>query len=225
MNVLKNISLLTCTFNQHLLTKMMIMSFFKKIDNLIPVIIMDNSTKTFCPDDLKKQFTVINNTNFKLTPDYGQVSKNHCASIEYALKNCIKTKYVLLCDNGILFKPTIVELFNEINKFEDFDVIGEIGCDSTPPNRLFPYLNFINVDKLKKDNISYFNETDMKCKPVGTRLDCIYNDTGSTFLHNIKDKWKIRELKMDNYIVHLRGASYNPFMKIEDWLNKYKEYI
>lgn len=218
--ILNNLTILTCTYNNNMLTTLMIKSLFKNAKRDFPVVIMDNGNKEVCTKDMKEVFSVIDNTNFKLTPDYGQVSKNHCASIEYALKNCIKTKYVLLCDNDILFKPEIKKFFDELDKLDDFDTIGEIVCDSTPPVRLLPYFNLINLEKFKKENIQYFNEDDMKCRKVGNRLDCVRNDTGTTFLNNIKDKWNIQTIKLNNYLVHLRGASYNPFMSITEWLNK-----
>lgn len=233
MNILDNLTLFTCTFNNNLLTKCMIMSCFKQFGVLLPVVIMDNGTKELCTDDMKNTFKVIDNSNFKLTKNYNQISRNHCASIDYALKNCIKTKYVMLCDNDILFKSDIKKLIEFLNTFEKIDACGEIEL-SKRGYRLFPFFCIINVEKMKLENINYFDDkncmNDLETnfdengnwesnKRISEILDGL--DTGGSFLNEIKkNNWDIKEIKINKFIKHFASASWNPAVKnnIVSWL-------
>ena len=220
--IIDKLTLLTCSFNSNLLTTMMIKSIFKQLNKEIPVVIMDNSTKEFCTEDMKTVFTVIDNTNYKLTPNYNQVSKNHCASIDYAFKNYIKTKYVMLCDCDILFKPKIKEL---LNSNLEYDAIGEISWDVTPPNRLLPYFCIINVEKFKNEKLNYFDVNrcmklyDKNGKELPNEIGAVkgFFDTGCSFYEDIKNSWSINQIKLDNYIVHLKGACFRN-KNITEWL-------
>ena len=218
-DILKNTTLLTCTFNNNLMTKCMLMSFFKQIKQIIPVVIMDNGTKEFCTDDMKDNFIVIDNTNYKLTPNFNQVSRNHCNSIDYALKNCIKTKYVLLCDNDILFKPTINNLFYEIDN-KNYDCVGEIGEDYTPPTRLYPFMCLIDVEKMKQEKINYYDDNRILKNPY---ISNTY-DTGCSFYEDIKTKWNIKQINLEDYIVHLKNGTYKGYKKNKnlEWLMENK---
>lgn len=225
MKFSENVTLLTCTYNNNLITKMMLMSFFKQLGFEIPVIIMDNGTKVFCDEDMTSVFNVIDNHNNKLTGKFDGPSKNHCVSIDYALKNCIKTKYVLLCDNDVLFKPELKTFFQFLDTFEeDIDCVGEVGWDRTPPNRLYPYFCIINVEKLKKDKINYFDNK--RC--IGNWRVRNKYDTGYSFYEDIKKKkWKLIKINMTKYIVHFKGISLHSdrFHSYIDWLNKNKKFL
>lgn len=240
MNILDNLTLFTCTFNNNLLTKCMIMSCFKQIGVDLPVVIMDNGTKELCTDDMKEMFTVIDNSNFKLTKNYKQVSRNHCASIDYVLKNCINTKYVMLCDNDILFKPDIKKLLMFLNTFEEIDACGEIEL-SRRGYRLFPFFCIINVEKMKSENINYFDSKNCM-NNLETNFDKNGNwssnkyvsknikglDTGGSFLSEIKNNhWEIKQIKINNFIKHFASASWNPAVKknIVSWLTSNKNLI
>ena len=170
MGILNNLTVLTCTFNNNLLTKCMIMSLAKQLGFLPPVVIMDNGTKEFCSPDMREMYTVIDNTNFKITKNYNQISRNHCASIDYALKHCIKTKYVLLCDNDILFKPNVKELLKNL---ENADACGEVE-KSSRGLRLLPFFCIIDVEKMKKDGVNYFDENDCM-----NNMETIFDDNGN----------------------------------------------
>ena len=115
MNILDNITLCFCSFNNNKLSALLIKSLFKQIGRDIPVVIVDNGNKELMTDDIKSIFTVIDNSNYKITGNQNQNSRNHCAAVDYALKNCIKTKYVLLTDSDILFKPTVKKLFESLD--------------------------------------------------------------------------------------------------------------
>lgn len=214
--IIDEITVLTCSYNNNLLTKCMIMSLFKVVGRYVPVCIMDNGNKEICSGEMKEVFTVIDNTNFKITPNFNQVSKNHCAALDWALKNVIKTKYVLICDNDVLLKPSVLKLLEE----KDVDCIGEIGHDFADGDRIFPYFCIINLQKMKNENISYFVE---KSFVEDKKHNIIRNDTGWSFYNSIKNKWKIKNISLNDYIVHLGGASHRPLQKRETWLNENKK--
>ncbi len=219
---LKDITILTVSFNNNVLTGMMLKSFQKQVGELPEVIIIDNGNKIPVDDGLKSAFNVIDNFNQKITGDYKQCSKNHCSTIDYALKNIIKTKWCLLVDNDILFKPSLKSFLENLNENE-FDCCGEIGWDDAPPERLYPYFCIINVEKFRNENLNYFDNDrciGLGSKTIGKRgIDtlCWYKDTGCSFLEDIKTYWKIKQIKLNEIIVHLKMTG--------KWNKNYKTFL
>lgn len=210
---INEITLLTVSFNNNVLTTMMIKSFYKQVCE-VETLIIDNGTFQPVSSDMKELFNVVDNTNQKITGNYNQCSKNHCSAVDYALKNCVKTKWCLLVDNDVLFKSDVKKLLEEL-KDSEFDCCGEIGWDDAPPIRLFPYFCLINVEKFRNENLNYFDND--RCigpgsKEVGKRgpgTPCWYKDTGCSFLEDIQNSWKIQEIKLSDYIVHLKCTGQN----------------
>lgn len=225
---LKDITLLTVSFNNNLLTGMMLKSFYKQVGELPEVVIIDNGDKIPVDESLKSCFTVIDNFNHKLLENEFQASRNHCSAIDYALKNCIKTEWCLLVDNDILFKPAIKNFLNELNE-NDFDACGEIGWDKTPPNRLFPYFCLINVKRFKKENLNYFDRNNITCfctegKKETEQSKYNIKDTGYSFYESIKHLWRIQKIKLGELIVHLKGAMLYK-KNVKAWLDKNRDLI
>lgn len=195
---LHDITLLTATFNRHDFTISMLQSFFDIVKTMPPTIILDNSTDIPFPDIPNNYINVIDNTNFKHTPDYKQPSKNHCASLDWVVRNKIKTKFCLLCDNDILFKPSTVNLLNE---FHNFNAIGEIGYDRVPPVRLYPYFCILDVEFILLNNIKYFDES--RCMINNATMD-----TGCSFYEDmIKCNASIKKIRLSDYVIHLKGGT------------------
>lgn len=210
---LKDITLLSVSFNNNLLTGLMLKSLNKQLGCLPNCLIIDNGTTEFIDNNLKSIVNVLDNRFQHITGNYRQCSKNHCSTIDYALKNLIKTKWCLLVDNDILFKPILKSFIENLNENE-FDTCGEIGWDDAPPERLFPYFCLINVEKFKIDKLNYFDN--YRCIGPGSKEigECgpntkrWYKDTGCSFLEDIKNKWKIKIIKMSDYIVHKKSNGY-----------------
>lgn len=219
---IKDLTLLTVSFNNNVLTGMMIKSFIKQFGEIPEIIIVDNGNKIPVDDGLKNLFTVLDNFQNKLIPNKLQPSRNHCATIDYALKHCIKTKYVLLVDNDILFKPKLKSFIKDFDETK-YDAAGEIGYDVIPPNRLFPYCCLINVEKMKKENLSYYDENRIISfgMPGHFSKKDDYYDTGSSFLEDIKS-WKILEIKLSDICIHMKGASLRN-KDYKSWLTDNKE--
>ena len=213
MNILDNITLLTVSYNNNLLTTMMIKSCFKQIGRRIPVCIIDTGKNQKCDNDLKECFDVYDCSDINL-----KSSRQHAFAIDYALKNCIKTKYVMLCDNDILFKPELSTLLLFLDTFENLDVIGEIGWDITPPDRLFPYFCIINVEKFNNEKMNYYD----KNRIIKNSKKLNKYDTGYSFYEDIKkNKWNIKKIKMKNFIIHLKGCTLQQKNYIS-WLTMHK---
>lgn len=207
---LNDLSLLTVTFNNNLLTGMMLMSFYKQAGFMPPTVIVDNGTYIQADESMRRVFHVVDNFSHKLLPDEKQASRNHCVAIDYALKNSIQTKWVLLVDNDILFYPSIRPFLLNFNA-EDYQCAGEIGYDDTPPNRLFPYFCLIDVEQFNKDKINYFDRsriTSFCTVGVPESRDRRLNvmDTGYSFYEDIKNIWNIFDFRINTVCVHLKSA-------------------
>lgn len=232
-SILNNLTLLTCNYNTEILTKCMIKSLFKQLKREIPVVIMDNSNSEPCSEELKRNYLVVDNTNYRITGDQHQISRNHCKSIDYALKHYIKTKYVLLCDNDILFKPEILTL---LNRSVDFDAIGEVGSTDGKRTRLFPFLCIFNIDIFKTINYydpnncmndvnSILTKEGFLDKDVSTNIKGNFGDTGTSVLNEIEDNaLNLIKISINNFMIHYASGSYdkNRFNNSEQWLNNYK---
>lgn len=225
---LKDITILTVSFNNNLLTGMMLKSFSKQVGELPEVVIVDNGNKIPVDDSLKFCFNVVDNFNHKLLSDELQPSRNHSKSIDFALKNLIKTEWCLLVDNDILFKPEI-KTFLETLDSSKFDCCGKIGWDVTPPDRLFPYFCLINVNKFRKENLNYFDRNrtiayDMPGHKNAKKEN--HFDTGYSFYEDIKSSWIIKEIEINNFISHCHSGSFissgNKYIK---WLSDNKNLI
>lgn len=214
MDLINNITLLTVSFNNNLLTGFMIKSCFKQIGQIIPVCIIDTGKTQKCDKNMKELFDVYDCSNVKL-----RSSRQHCYAIDFALKNCIKTKYVMLCDNDILFKPEIMNLINFLNTRENLDAVGEIGWDLTPPNRLFPYFCIINADKFKEEHLNYYDPK----RIIKNHLILNKYDTGYSFYEDIKkNKWEINKIKMNDFIIHLKSGTLQRKSTL-NWLKSHRD--
>lgn len=215
-----DVTFLTTNYNNFELSFACIKSLIRATGiDLSQILILDNSDKIALPSYVKNDFNVIDNSFHKITPNLNIPSKNHCSSIDYVLKNCIHTKYVCLFDNDVKF-------FKSINEFlsyrTNYDAIGEIGYDTVPPNRLFPYLCIIDVKKFKTEKLNYFDIN--RCiipkrktnEPIASIYGNVY-DTGYSFLKDIEQhKWNVLDIKLNKYIKHYKAGS----LKNQDELKK-----
>lgn len=195
---LSDVTLLTATFNRHDFTVSMLRSFFDVFHIMPPTVILDNSTTTPFVNIPNKYIHVIDNTNFKYTLDYNQPSKNHCASLDWVLHNEIKTKFCMLCDNDIIFKPTVLNL---ISDFKQFNAVGEIGYDRVPPARLYPYFCIIDMNFMLSNHIRYFDTN--RCM-----IDNATMDTGCSFYLDLTScHARIKNIRLSDYVIHLKGGT------------------
>lgn len=224
---MNDITLLSTNYNHKMMTLCMLKSYMKYCGYDAKYLIIDNSNNLAESLISYTELNAFDNTFNHITHNYGQCSKNHCSAIDYALKNLITTSYVLLCDNDVFFKSTIIELLKD---YKSYDCIGQIGWDDAPPTRIFPYLNIINIDKMKHDKINYFDINRItELQPIGRHegprgpnTTCWYHDTGSSFYEDIKDKWNIKQINLNDYIVHHK-VTMSPKSLLDDFINSHKE--
>ena len=210
-----NISLLTVSFNNNILTGLMIKSFIKQSGLYIPTVVVDNGTTEPVDIAFKKAFTVVDNFQHKLIADEHQNSRNHCVVIDYAIYNHIKTEWCLLVDNDVLFLPTVKKILSLVNSSQ-YDAYGEIGYDMTPPNRLYPYFCLINVKRMKTEGIRYYDRTRITSYYMRDNMgrnmntDQKYNvmDTGYSFYEDIKTHhWRILNFPLRYVCKHYKEGS------------------
>lgn len=206
---LKDISVVTCNYNTPEFTRRMAESLFYHLNQRITMIIMDNGKDHPLNFSDYHTYNVYNNTCHSITPDHRQGSHDHCHAVDYAIKNLVSTKWVVISDNDVVYKPTVKGFLENLD--ESVDCYGEIGWDHTPPDRIFPYFCVINRDKFIADNMDYYDpDRLLKYHMDGMYIQQEYNfmDTGYSFYEDAKAKnWLIREIKMDDYIMHLGQAS------------------
>lgn len=262
-----DISLFLVNFNNDFITSNCILSLLKKIDFKINVIIVDNSNSIRINNIFTHSFNVIDNFQHKLLPcQYEQYynmpndpnsvitrispSKNHSLTIDYALKNIVKTKYCIVCDNDIIFKNT-----EFLNYYKDYDLIYEAAEDICPPKRLLPYFFIINVNKFNELKLNFYDENNCMNAALGhifmEKYDSNnnkhtisvgnYNDTGASFYKEISSNNLLnkKEIQIDNYIEHFNNGShifnkldlyekfnFQPkYFNYKDFLAKNKEYL
>lgn len=212
-SLLANCSIITATVKHHELVDKLLTSLKKQVGQMPPAIVILNNGKTIHQPKSEFENTVIievDNRESRLAkPMEDQNSHRHCASLDYALKHLVKTKYAVLCDNDILFKPDVKSIFDAT---PDYDAMGHVCEDIRGHIRLEPYFCVLNIEKMKADGISYYDGR--RCWP---KLD-----TGGSFLADVQEKkWRIHETRTDKYIVHLSGAElYN--RNTVKWFNENK---
>ena len=191
----ENLTFLTANFNSNELTSHMIMSLRKQLGFNVRVTIMDNSTTIPWDGSITDNVRVIDNTNYKLTPNYNQASINHGYSIDYALKH-LDEEWVVLCDCDVLFKESIRDFLDFTPK--DFDLCGEVGHDMMPKDRLFPYLCLINNKKVREKKINFFDSQ--------TDLNKGFDTGYSLLVNSVRNGLKIKRVKISDYALHLKGG-------------------
>ena len=88
-------------------------------------------------------------------------------------------------------------------------------------NKLITKERMILMSFVTNEKLNYFDND--RCigpgsKEVGKRgpgTPCWYKDTGCSFLEDIQNSWKIQEIQLSNYIVHMKctGQSNRDFRK------------
>jgi len=192
-----NLTLITCSYNTPDVTLTMLKSWMLVHNKTQRLIVCDNSTN----DDTKKLLDEHH------IPYVSRPGMSHGDGVNEALKLC-KTKYALLVDTDVIFLKDHSKIFN---KFKDLKlaIMGKVEGDrggKSIYNRINPWHCFIDVDQIKENNITFFDQKRMQ---ESFNTSKIY-DIGSTFLQDIKEcKLKIGDIDLSNtYYIHLEGMSW-----------------
>lgn len=192
-----NLTLISCSYNTPNITLTMLKSWIAVHNKTQRLIICDNST---------------NNDTKNLLDSYKisyitRTGMSHGNGVNELLKLC-KTKYALLVDTDVIFLKDHNKIFNQ---FKDLDltIMGKVEGDRGGKSiykRVNPWHCFINVEQIKENNITFFDQKRMQ---DSFKTSKIY-DIGSTFLQDIKEyKLKIGDIDLsNNYYLHLEGMSW-----------------
>jgi len=189
-----DITLISCSYNTPQVTLTMLRSFFAHHTH-IPVLISENSS-----DDRTLKLLELHNIPFI-------INKNglHIRSIDPLLER-VRTSYALLVDTDIIFLKNCNDVFEDFKRY-NLALLGEICGDRGGKkihNRVHPWFCFIDVNKIKNNNITFFNPQ------KHNRKDGKLYDVGCTFFSDILDcKLKIGDINLENdYFKHYEGMSW-----------------
>lgn len=191
------LTLITCSYNTPQITLTMLKSWMAVHKKTQRLVLIDNSTNQDTAGLLYD-----NKIPYKCSP-----GNSHGQGINEALNLC-KTKYALLVDTDVVFLKDHTDIFEQF-KLMDLTIMGKVEGDRGGKkiyNRVNPWHCFIDVEKIKKYNITFFDEERMK---ASFKTDKIY-DIGSTFLEDIKNAGlKVGDVDLErNYYLHLEGMSW-----------------
>lgn len=205
---MNDLSLLTFNYNTPELIEDLLISFFTHYKKIVPVVIFENGIECLLSSKYNEIFNIIDNKNYKITGEHGNISRNHSASIDYALKNIIDTKYCLICDSDVKLLPDITKV---IDMKDNYDLIGHITYEEyVKPERIHPCCCIINVEKFKKEKRNYYDP--LRCIiPNITNITRTYikYDTGASFYEDVKNSWKILNIpNINDFYIHYQKGSH-----------------
>lgn len=194
---MEDLTLITCSYNTPDITLTMLKSWISVHNRTQRIVICDNSTN----NDTK------NLLHDNKIPYTSRPGATHGEGVNEALKLC-KTKYALLVDTDVIFLKDHNSIFQQ---FKDMDlaIMGKVEGDrggKSIYNRVNPWHCFIDVEKIKQHNITFFDKQRMKDSFSTSKI----YDIGSTFLEDIKAcGLKIGNVDLsNNYYLHLEGMSW-----------------
>ena len=217
-------------FNTPELTNAEIRSVWKHTPDA-RITVFDNSDRRPFPKRETDRLRVLDNTQGQLV-DFdamlarypGKIptacnwgSEKHIASVDYLFDTF--PEGFLLMDSDVLVRRDISSLFDQS--------VAWAGAIEGQPKfwfqaiRLFPFLLWINVPMCKAKGIRFFHEGYVYKMSHGDGPP--YYDTGGSFYRDCTEALlPHREINLDEYVVHLGGASCYPTQWVE-WLVQYKD--
>jgi hypothetical protein len=192
---MKDLTLLSASYNTPEVTKTMLQSFFFHHPYQVKVLISENSTNDSTVKILKE-----NNINFLRNK-----KMLHGPAVNLLLENC-KTEYALLVDTDIIFLKNHQDIFEQF-KENNLTLLGEICGDRGGKKlhkRVHPWHCFINVENIRKNKIKFYD------KERQSVVHDVGYDIGSMFFEDIhKNKLKIGDVNLNNdYYRHYEGMSW-----------------
>lgn len=215
-----DVTVITASHDKSYLCDYMASSLKNALGWLPPIVVMNNGSEIHRPKFDFEQWVEVDNRGYKLNklPEHLKESQSarHCASLSWAINHLVVSKWIILADNDVLFLPSVKEVVSSLS--EKYDAVGQVGHSIINIERLFPYFCIINHEKMVDDAIEYFDPLRLNIWGKGEKYD-----TGSSFLEDILSHgWKIKHIKLENCILHLKGTTTtnkNP----SNWLMANKE--
>lgn len=221
----------TVNFNTPELTRAAILSLWKHTPGC-QVTVFDNSDRI--PFGTMDGVRVIDNTRGRVV-DFRAFLRNYPEKVD-AKNNWGSAKHIrsiqalwkyfpegfVLMDSDILFKRDISEFFDPESIY-----VGEVNVTPFQHRikvpRLLPFLCWINVPMCRQLGVRYF-APDRCWKLFPDRCIESWYDTGASFLEDCKASGApAKSLRLDDYILHLKGASWKGNESAHEWLEKHKD--
>lgn len=189
-----NLTLISCSYNTPNVTENMLKTFVNLHDKC-EILISENST-----DNLTELF--LKEHKIPFIRNHGGL---HAPSVDKLL-SLVKTDYALLVDTDVIFIKNHQNVF-ETFKHMDLAIMGEIVGDRGGKRlykRVNPWHCFINVKKIKENNIKFYDEKRMRERGM------IRYDVGSSFFEDIKNaNLRIGDFNGNGkYYIHFEGMSW-----------------
>ena len=228
---MQNLTVVCIAFRQNELINAAIGSVDKNLKsaNIVKYLIIDNSTivpfkicEDICGKNAASKIEIVRNYVGYNRKIYFFKDHSHSRGILKAIELC-KTDLMLLIDHDIILKNDIDFIDDVVN---DDDIIGAFNIRNKFHNKLkmyvkraSPFLMLLNIAKLKKHNIKFYDDTYDKNRSL------VSYSTGYTFLQNIcKSNLKYKDIDLTKYINHYFRGSAASQEKIVEFLNDNKQY-
>ena len=245
------ITVALCNYNTTNLTNACIQSMLKNSQlDIFKIVVLDNSDKNplqLNPYNLayRDLIEILDNTSGKII-DFNEVVRKyggentscgyanlkHAYSIQYLIDAC-QTAGMLLCDSDIVVKSKIdIADYNylTVGKIQPAYYLHseERQRSIVRRSRIFPMLQFFNIQMVKNLNIKYFDE-DGKIIGGQHKNEMEY-DTGAFFFEQIcqldEKQNLVKEVEVfKHYINHLCGASWAKIKSEQKFLEKNQKYF
>ena len=207
---MKDLTLITCSYNTPEVTMTMLRSFVAKHPEFtdIPIILMENST-----DDKTSELL-----DAYEVPYISNKGWTHGKAVNEALK-LVKTRNALLLDTDIVFVDNHESIYQKFRN-KDLVAMGELQGDRGGKKlykRIAPWWCFLSAKELQKHDITFFDEERTK---ASFDTDKIY-DVGSTMFEDIrKAKLNIGAVQF-NYMAGAKKPKYIHYEGMSWYTNKY----
>lgn len=223
---MKELTLVSCSYNTPEITTTMLKSFYhnhKSLISKIHLVLMENSTN--------EETTAILDS-YKV-PYIRRKGSTHSIAVDEALKT-VKTKYALLVDTDVVFHKPIslaYNIFKEQTCVSMGKLCGSRGGYNLIP-RIHPWFNLINIEEINRCNISFHDQKRIDDSNSGSFFGNIplnfdktgrYYDVGSTFLEDILiNNLKVVDINAENNIfTHYEGMSWYKNVEHQFFQGKY----
>lgn len=213
MVCMKEITLVTCSYNTPEVTMGLLKSFYfhhKTLINRFNIVLMENSSN----DDTAK---LLDENNI---PYHRRFNCTHSIGVDEAL-TLVKTKYALLLDTDVLFHKPITNVYNVFrtqNVVSLGKVMGSRGGYKLVP-RVFPWFNMLDMEQINKHGIRFHNQEKIDKSgsngffgnlPIQQNEGKLYYDVGSSFLEEVlENRLLVHNVDFENNIfTHYEGMSW-----------------
>ena len=218
-----DISVLTVTYGKTEFVDYLLSSLFKGIGRPMPAVVVNNG-EAYVPRAYRSWVTSVDNSGHRLSGRYRKdpehelknPSNNHAAAIRLGLDDLVRTRWCLLCDDDVLFRGEIAEL---LALPAAWSCVCEIGRHISRRHlglRALPYMCIIDVDRYRRDGLRYFGDDEDAGRSN--------RDTGGSFLDEMNSHgWKIREVALSDFIVHIGHGTIHVGPSVDDLVEPYRD--